>query len=65
MRKRLILAAILFFLLTFLSHHFILGKDWYKSLFAATFSSFFWTIGMYFFLKWWKKKAEEQKSRRV
>ena len=62
MKKALILTVIPFLLATVLAHHYLLGKDWYRSVFSGILITIFWEAGMYFFSKWWRKKVREQKG---
>jgi len=62
MKKQLLKYTLPFFLFIVLANHFILSKNWSRSLFAGIFTTIFWVVGMYFFAKWWERRAKEQKK---
>ena len=62
MKKKLIRSILPFFLAIVLTHHFILERDWYRSLFAGIFMTIVSTIAMHYFIKWWEKKLRNKKN---
>lgn len=52
--------AVVSFPVMLLGNHYLLDRSWWSSLFGAVVFEFLFIPSMYFFLRWWRKKAYEQ-----
>ncbi|HMV10962.1 MAG TPA: hypothetical protein PKL56_01830 [Cyclobacteriaceae bacterium] len=60
MEKRLIISALVTFPIILLANHYWFDRSWASSLFGAVGYELTTVPALYFFLRWWRKKAAEQ-----